>query len=114
VSDQDYDFLQQWLWTYAFSHKGGNLIYARRSVRSGGSNVTILMHHVVLELAGKPRPSDEHTAHHRDGDGLNNRRANLAWRTGTEQMLANRIRYAKLRAIVAMVPDYVPLPDVPF
>jgi hypothetical protein len=61
VSDEDYDYLQQWLWTYAFSHPGGSLVYARRSIRVSGESVTILMHHVVLERMGKGRPSDAHT-----------------------------------------------------
>ncbi|EJN10459.1 hypothetical protein PMI42_06235 [Bradyrhizobium sp. YR681] len=34
VSPEDYDFLMQWRWTYAVSHQGGGLVYARRSVRS--------------------------------------------------------------------------------
>ena len=51
VSWEDYDFLMQWTWTNAVSHKGGGLVYARRSERIDGQNVTILMqrgdHHPV-------------------------------------------------------------------
>jgi hypothetical protein len=47
---------------------------------------------------------------------LNDRRSNLCWRTGPEQMFANRIRYAKQRAamMMAAASDYVPLPDIPY
>src|ERR1700722_1805174 len=89
VSDEDYDYLSQYLWTYAVSHRGGSLIYVRRSIRSGGSNVTILMHHEVLKRAGKNRPTDRHTCDHGDGDPFNNQRENLDWRT-PKQQLRNR------------------------
>jgi hypothetical protein len=97
VSPQDYDYLMQWRWTFAVSHKGGGLIYARRSIRSGGSNVTILMHRVVIEECMKiPRPSDRHFVDHENGDSLDNRRFNddelqqLRWLTAAEQMQNQR------------------------
>lgn len=87
VSPEDYAFLLTFKWTFAVSHKGGELVYARRSVwESGGYNRTILMHHVVMERAGLVRPSRHHTADHRDGDSLNNRRRNLRWATAEQQM----------------------------
>lgn len=50
VSPEDYAFLLTFKWTFAVSHKGGELVYARRSVwEAGGYNRTILMHHVVME-----------------------------------------------------------------
>lgn len=86
VSEEDYQFLLGFKWTFARSHKGGELIYARRSVREGSYNRTILMHHVVMERAGLVRPSDKHTADHWDGNSLNNRRDNLRWATAQQQM----------------------------
>jgi hypothetical protein len=68
------------------------------------------MHHVVLERMGLVRPSQRHTAHHRDGCGLNNRRSNLRWRTPKEQMRENRIRYA----LAAGLAPYEPMLDVPY
>jgi hypothetical protein len=112
VSDEDYDYLQQWLWTFAVSHKGGELIYIRRSVRSGDSNVTILMHRVVLERALGPPPTRRHTGHHGDGDALNNQRPNLTWRTPKEQMAVQHglIRYRQELAAVAGPPGL----EIPF
>jgi hypothetical protein len=115
VSDEDYDHLQQWLWTFAVSHKGGELIYIRRSIRVGESNVTILMHHVVLERMAddgliKPKRSKRHTAHHGDGNALNNQRWNLTWRTPKQQMAVQRglIRYRQELAA------HDPMASIPF
>lgn len=93
VSDEDYDYLIQFLWTYAVSHRGGSLIYARRSIRSGGANITLLMHHVVLERTKKKRPSHLHTCDHEDGNSLNNQRENLNWKTPRQQMCHRRPVY---------------------
>jgi len=91
VSDEDYDYLTQWLWTFAVSHPKGSLVYARRSIRLGSGNVTILMHRVIIEQRMlEPRPSPHHTVDHDDGNSLNNQRGNLFWRTGAEQMFTRR------------------------
>jgi hypothetical protein len=96
VSAEDYDFLMQWRWTYAVSHKGGRLIYARRSIRCGDGNVTILMHRVVIERMGLERPSERHFVDHENGDSLDNRRVNdeelqqLRWLTPAENMANQR------------------------
>lgn len=118
VSIEDYDFLMQWKWTYAVSHPmHGGLVYARRSIRVGDRNVTILMHRVVIvDRMGLPRPSDKHFTDHDNGDALDNRRANdrgrqqLAWLTAKENM-------AKQYGIRAqpIVPQFRPvMNDIPF
>jgi hypothetical protein len=94
VSPEDYDFLMQWKWTYAVSHpRHGGLVYARRSIRIGFSNVTILMHRVIIvERMGLERPSEKHFVDHDNGDALDNRRVNnrgraqLQWLTAKENM----------------------------
>lgn len=86
VSDQHYDYLMQWLWTYAYSHPKGSLVYARRSIRQGGMNVTILMHREIMRLRGLEPPSPKHTVDHDDGHSLNNQDENLFWRTPKQQM----------------------------
>jgi len=50
----------QWPWTYAVSHpRHGGMVYARRSVRDGDRNVTILMHRIIItERMRLERPSD--------------------------------------------------------
>src|SRR5437879_8464411 len=82
VSWEDYDFLLQWPWTFAVSHpRHGGLVYARRSVREGDRNVTVLMHRVIItERMGLKRPSEKHFVDHDNGDSLDNRRENDAGR----------------------------------
>jgi hypothetical protein len=106
VSDEDYAHLMQWLWTYAVSHKGGELIYIRRSIKVAGASVTILMQRVVIERMGLVQPTPRHTVHHIDGDALNNQRENLTWLSPTGQMAENRVRYA--RAAGQMVWEDIP------
>lgn len=96
------------MWTFAVSHPRGSLVYARRSIRVGENNITVLMHHEVMARMGTPRPSPRHTTHHRDGCALNNRRRNLTWRTPGEQMAENRIRYATLAELAAISPGPIP------
>jgi hypothetical protein len=118
VDTEDYDFLMQWKWTYAVSHpRHGGLIYARRSIREGGGNITILMHRIIItERMGLTRPSEKHFVDHDNGDSLDNRRVNdrgrpqLQWLTAKENM-ANR------RGIrnVPIVPAFRPImSDIPF
>jgi hypothetical protein len=62
-------------WTYAVSHKGGGLVYARHSERVDGQNVTILMHRVIItRCMGLKRPSKKHFVDRWNGDALDNRR----------------------------------------
>jgi hypothetical protein len=95
VSPEDYDFLMHWTWTYAVSHKGGGLVYARRSERIDGHNVTILMHRVIITgLMGLKRPSKKHFVDH--WNGLDNRRLaddgrpQLRWVTPRQNMANQR------------------------
>ncbi len=95
VSDEDWDYLIQFKWTYAVSHKFGALVYARRSIRCGSYNVTELMHRVVIVRAGWERPSKRHFVDHINGDSLDNRRENLRWVTAQE----NRANQRGVRAV---------------
>lgn len=117
VSWEDYDFLLQWRWTYAVSHpRHGGLVYARRSVREGGRNVTILMHRIIIHRMGLKRPSDKYFVDHDNGDSLDNRRVNdrgrrqLRWLTAQE----NRANQRGIRSVPA-VPAFRPIvSDIPF
>lgn len=117
VSWEDYDFLLQWKWTYAVSHPQGGLVYARRSIRVGTRNETILMHRLIItERMGLERPSEKHFVDHDNGDSLDNRRVNdrgraqLAWLTAKENM-AKQYGIRAQPAVQAFRPI---LSDIPF
>lgn len=79
VDDEDFPLLSTQKW---FAHKGkqSHLWYARRQTPRPGQK-TILMHRVLL-LAKKGEVID-----HKNGNGLDNRRANLRFCTRSEQSL---------------------------
>lgn len=68
VDDDDYERLMQWKWRAMPSR---HTFYAIRSEWGNGGNVTMLMHREIT----KPEPG--YDVHHRNGNGLDNRRANL-------------------------------------
>jgi hypothetical protein len=116
VSPEDYDFLMQWKWTYARSHgQWSGLVYARRSIRVGDANVTILMHHLIIARMGIERPTERHQVDHENGDSLDNRRVNgrrrqqLRWLTPKENA-------ANKHGIIAIprMPDTAYGYDIPF
>jgi len=75
VDAADYDWLNQWKW---YASKEGRVFYAiRRDNDCGGRDIKVRMHRVIL---GVPTGLE---GDHINGDGLDNRRANL--RTVTKQ-----------------------------
>jgi hypothetical protein len=95
VSTEDYEFLTQWRWTYKVSSwKYGRKIYARRHRRIDGQRVTVLLHDVIMERKGEPRPTELHTVDHINRDSLDNTRDNLRWATKSEQN-KNRTRRSR-------------------
>lgn len=69
VDDKDVAMLSQWTWSLSGRNAGNQ--YATRTVRVMGTQVSLFMHRVLTE-APKGIPVD-----HVNGDGLDNRRANL-------------------------------------
>lgn len=87
VDDEDYAHLQQFRWRARLSHLRW---YAVRSFRVDGCWKEVGMHRVILglSLCGGSIQVD-----HKNGDGLDNRRANLRRATGNQ----NRWNVARLR-----------------
>lgn len=81
VDASDYDFLSQFKWT---AHEMRHTSYALRAVRYGGIQRVMYMHRYIL------LPDPEQEIDHANGNGLDNRRANLRIATRAEQM-ANRV-----------------------
>lgn len=89
VDDEDYHYLVRWRWTYKKSErKFGMAYYACRNTTNGSrsARIKIMMHNVVLKRAGKRRPSELHTGHHRNRKTLDNTRDNLEWATKKKQV----------------------------
>jgi hypothetical protein len=74
VDDEDYEWLSQWKWT---AQKTGHGFYAMRHEKGA----LILMHRLVN------RTPEGLGTDHIDGDGLNNRRANLRTATQLQNMM---------------------------
>jgi hypothetical protein len=105
VSDDDFAFLNNWIWSFARSHPGNarELIYARRAVRVlelvDGLKTPLVkrfdlfMHHVVLSRMGYERPPfPRWTADHINHNTLDNRRENLRWASPSFQAKRQRHR----------------------
>lgn len=68
-------------------------VYAMRGSRSGGSSRSIYMHRII---AGTPSDLE---VDHRDGDGLNNRRANLRNDTAQQNRCNQRVNTANTSGV---------------
>lgn len=74
VDDADFDWLNQWKWSYLESSKKGGVGYAVRHA-SDNHNSLIFMHRLIFNA-----PSDMQVDHW-DRDGINNQRDNLRFAT---------------------------------
>lgn len=58
--------------------------YCKVSLHARGVRRQVHVHTLVLEAFVGPRPSNDHVANHKDGNGENNNKANLEWATYAE------------------------------
>jgi hypothetical protein len=91
VSPQHYQACIQHRWRWKKSRDRGRPTkeYLSRNVqvihhkgtgwRANRTQHNLFLHHFIMELAGKPRPSKRHIVDHRDGDERNCREENLRW-----------------------------------
>ena len=86
VDDADYEWLNKWRWKVM---RGYHTFYAMRGVCVAKHKWTSeQMHRLILGL----QPGDGRQCDHRDGDGLNNQRANLRVCTRTQNGCSSRKR----------------------
>lgn len=100
VSAHHYAALTKWRWNFKVSSwKNGRKVYARRGggrKSDGTLYPTVLMHAYILEvLMGIPRPFEDATPDHLDGDSLNNTEGNLEWASKSSQSANQKPRAKK-------------------
>jgi hypothetical protein len=83
VDAADYDFLMQWKWHV---RRQGNKLYALRKSFIDGKQAWVKMHRVIMEA--KPGTMIDH----KNGDGLDNRRANLRFATNSQNQCNKGVR----------------------
>jgi hypothetical protein len=82
VSDEDYEYLNQWKWYALKQNNNIFLFYAVRCFK----RKTISMHRVIAERIGIKNPD------HIDRNGLNNQRDNLREATRSQQVINQNLR----------------------
>ena len=75
VEDADFEWLNQWKW---YARKARAKCYASRKIREERKQKTINMHYLIVNPPSGMEPD------HRNGDGLDNRRANLRCATRSQ------------------------------
>jgi len=93
VDEDDFEYLSQHKWyLMKLYHCDTEILYARRYEGSPkmGNHKAILMHRVILKLSDRSQKAD-----HKDGNGLNNQKANLRVSTHSENMSNRKVSYKK-------------------
>lgn len=85
VDAEDFEWLSKFKW---HAHKRGRTWYARRTVESEGSRKTEFMHRAILGHHGYDLTAGE--VDHINGDGLDNRKANLQILSHAENIRKSR------------------------
>ena len=85
VDDEDYEWLSQWKWAAFVQQRGG--VYATRGETRGDKRKTFYMHREILGL----KHGDKRMGDHRDGNTLDNRRANLRIATASQNSWNKRV-----------------------
>lgn len=80
VDDADYEWLNQWKWSYLQSRREGKGYAIRSEAVGSGKDRMIYMHRAIMS------PREGQRVDHRDGNGTNNRRRNLRLATQSQNL----------------------------
>lgn len=84
VDDEDFEMINKYKW---FAHKEGNTFYAWRHIKKGMRQYGMVkMHRQILN------PMDHEQVDHVNGNGLDNRRANIRVCSNSQNMMNQKIR----------------------
>jgi hypothetical protein len=86
VDASDFEWLSQWKWHAKRSKKDNTYYAARKGPTVDGKQSQILMHRQIKGAEAGSRVD------HKDGDGLNNSRANLRFTTSAQNQMNHRLR----------------------
>ena len=102
VDADDYDWLIATGWNYGWHRNTPWKFYAKRNV--GAARSTVYMHREILirALPDQAELAATHHGDHKNGQSLDNRRANLRWLT-PEANRASRIARAAVPSLEAIV-----------
>lgn len=75
ISEEDFERVNQFKWCASQESKNGLKWYAIRRVQTNGKSVKIRMHRLIMGLG--TGLEDPRIVHHKNDDGLDNRRENL-------------------------------------
>jgi hypothetical protein len=101
VDDEDYELVSRYSWSLAVR---GAISYAQGPIGRGRS---VYMHRLLLSL----QLGDRRVVDHRNGDGLDNRRANLRAITTAENMRNRRPRLRQVGSSAFRGVSWFPLRD---
>lgn len=79
VDDDDYEWLMHYTWSFNVVRNRRTVGYARTTVKRADRHKTVMMHRLILEAP--PGKQVDHI----NGNGLDNRRANLRLATASQQ-----------------------------
>lgn len=110
VDSEDYDWVMQWNWNYAWHVNSPWKLYAKRNV---GPYRTPLYLHRALMLRTPSRKNVPMVVDHFNGQSLDNRRQNLRWASYSENSL-NRVPRSRVPKMRDIERGCIASVDVPF
>ena len=92
VDDEDYSYLKKWKW-FAVRTAENHTFHAVRRVIEYGKDITILMHREIMGADNGLLAGKKLDMHHKDCEGLNNRKDNLQYLTRSKHISLHKRKH---------------------